>query len=619
MSTFNENSEVKTRGSWIEGALKQRVNEDSIKPDMIGENGDLCYSSLGSDFLSKLLEFKQEFIGNEYDSIINQVKTKRFYDILNSAKESDSERILLWKFLFFTRAIRCQGNRSRNQFYILLTQFRNYFPEEALKVIKLIPHYGYYKDIDNLIESDIYLKNDTEMVSALLDVYANSIFKDLSVLLDVKSILNLSDYKEGINELHVKLCSMEDDMIRDFVKPYIGKLSLAAKYLSREGKKSYRNQFLKKMVPNVDLSNKKSVSFAQMILRKAVSLLSQCNLVVEQKMCYGFEKRDWRHINPKDAGSVLVTKNRLSFLNIAEDGKVRSEKEDRIICGENFSKAIIEGTLNGSQCDFQSLVNIIWSHVTGFKRLQPIEMNLVEVQWKKMVSFVSDLIDKESNDSNSRNVLAVVDVSGSMKNYNVIQYSIGLGILCGSISNIKEVGITFHTTPSVFQFDRSNDIFTLFELVLSQEWGGSTNLDLTFRLVLDEMIKARNKNEEIGTDFSLLIFSDEQFDSMVKYDGTLDTFQKRWEEEFFRNNFNVPLIKYWNLRSTDSFVAKSDMVGVKLLSGFSQTIMIEAMTGNYQDVKDDSGHVKVNVTPTESFLETLNHESFDLVEKALLG
>ena len=97
MSTFNENSEVKTRGSWIEGALKQRVKEDSIKPDMIGENGDLCYSSLGSDFLSKLLEFKQEFIGNEYDSIINQVKTKRFYDILNSAKESDSERILLWK------------------------------------------------------------------------------------------------------------------------------------------------------------------------------------------------------------------------------------------------------------------------------------------------------------------------------------------------------------------------------------------------------------------------------------------------------------------------------------------------------------------------------------------
>ena len=66
------------------------------------------------------------------------------------------------------------------------------------------------------------------------------------------------------------------------------------------------------------------------------------------------------------------------------------------------------------------------------------------------------------------------------------------------------------------------------------------------------------------------------------------------------------------------FPAQSDTTGVLLVAGFSQTVMVEVMSGEYSLVIDeDTGAVKVNVTPLESFLKTMNDETFDPIVVAL--
>ena len=66
------------------------------------------------------------------------------------------------------------------------------------------------------------------------------------------------------------------------------------------------------------------------------------------------------------------------------------------------------------------------------------------------------------------------------------------------------------------------------------------------------------------------------------------------------------------------FPAQSSTTGVKLVAGFSQTIMVEVMTGDYKtEVDEETGAVKVSVTPLESFMKTMNDDSLELVKTKL--
>ena len=98
-----------------------------------------------------------------------------------------------------------------------------------------------------------------------------------------------------------------------------------------------------------------------------------------------------------------------------------------------------------------------------------------------------------------------------------------------------------------------------------------------------------------------------------------DTFQKRQEAAFTNAGFGVPLVIYWNMANRSvGFPAQSFTTGVKLVAGFSQTVMVEVMTGDYSMVVDEeTGAVKVGVTPLESFLKTMNSDSFDPVSHIL--
>jgi len=635
-------------------------------PDMVGENDDPCHSNLGhydafhEQLMSDTLGLKQQLVGNDENMISGIVKSEwpKVVAGLYSMSKEDREThiVLLFKLAYFSRAIRCQGGRSRVQFYVLLQKLRKQFPEETLTVVSLIPHYGCFQDVDHLV--DVFTRNgDKDMRLSLLCIYRDFMTTDLSRLLGCSVMtLSIGDLHTRINLINTKLKVMNDKQLGQFLQQLSpGQFSWAGKWVKREGKKnsSHRDDLVRLMFGYTKSSSNKTMDYGRMVLRKCASVLSQCLRIPEHNMTEA-TSRGWGDIQLKYIPSKATTMYRKALANETNDGSERSCREDRRKCAQNTMKAIMEGKLNGAQQDLKNLVDLIWDRIRTSSVLTDTERMMINAQWGKMVEFVNQLIEDtlakdrqlrkdaiKAGDTSPepmrdpRAVLPVVDVSGSMSCANVMHYAIAMGIVCATISSIPGKLITFSTKPVVFDFDPKADIFDVFRKIQQCDWGMNTNLDATYHLLLREMNAARTAGMTISTDFSLLVVTDGQFDNMISFGedtnsyghsrpvlGNLsgfDSFQSRQEKAFTAAGFGVPLVVYWNMALNKSgFPVQSSTTGVKLVAGFSQTVMVEVMTSDYKTVIDpDTCSVKVGVTPLESFLKTMSDDSLQFVEDKL--
>ena len=663
-------------GSCLNSLMADKAASQIKTPDMLGENGDPChfdlghYATLQEQLMSDTLGFKQHLVGNDPKLILSVINVNwpKVTAGLQSMSQKDrkTQIVLLFKLAFFARAIRCQGGRSRVQFYLLFQRLRQEFPQETLSVVKLIPFYGCFQDVDHLVNV-FRSSGDEEMVLSLLSLYRDSLVADLSRLLSISvATIPVSELHNRIDAFNKRLKVMNPKELSDFLKTLPeGEFSWAGKWVKREGKKNsaHRDDLIRLLFGYSKSSSKKTMDFGRMLLRKCASSLSQCLRIPEQHMTEALPGRGWGDLNLKYIPSKATTNFRLALSNKTKDGLERSSREDRRKCAQNTMKAILDGKLNGAQQDLQKLADLIWDRVGtgsyGYRSkssgvMTEEEKLILNAQWKKMVEFVNHLIEEtlekdrklreEAVDAGDtppepirdpRAVMPVVDVSGSMSGAGVMHYAIAMGILCATISSIPGKLITFSESPEVFSFDPSADIFDVFRLLQRCAWGYNTNLDATYKLLLGEMKAARSAGMSISTDFSLLIVTDGQFDSMVCYEDRqersysrsrdslsgFDSFQTRQEKAFTDAGFGVPLVVYWNMAlGKPGFPAQSDTTGVKLVAGFSQTIMVEVMTGDYKTVVDpETGAVKVSVTPLESFMKTMSDDSLQPVEDALVG
>jgi hypothetical protein len=667
-----------TSGSCLAHLLGARAEKESSAPDMLGENGDPCFSSLGfrnehsEQLASDLLGLKQQLVGNDPEVISRIISTDWPKVVAGLSSMSPSDRqshiVLLFKLCFFARAIRGQGNRSRVQFYLLFDKLREQFPAATLAVVKHIPHFGCFQDLDHLVQ--VYTtKGDGELATCLLSVYRESLFADVSRLLqvDARTMVTAPD---SFNDLFGRMQGMAKDL-RTMTMPKLkkflttlpaGDFSLAGKWVKREGKKNskHRDDLILMMFPLITRTDSSFMNKGRQLLRYIGSVLSQCLVVTEQFMTRGIS-RGWSDIELQRVPSKATTLYRKALLNEDKHGGERSSLEDRRQCAQNTLKAILDGKLNGAQSDLKALADLIWDKMgrdygSMCSTMSKGERDLINAQWKKMVEFVNQLIeDTLERDRilreeavkagetppepirDPRAVLPVVDVSGSMSGAGVMHYAIAMGIVCASISTIPGKLITFSEKPEVFAFDPNADIFELFRQIKRCNWGMNTNLDATHRLLLSEMVQARESGASISTDFSLLVVTDGQFDTMVCWGNSggrgyygsdrgssvtladYDTYQARLEKSFTDAGFSVPMMVYWNMAlSKPGFPAQSSTTGVKLVAGFSQTIMVEVMTGDYKTVVDEkTGAVKVSVTPLESFMKTMSDPYYDPIDETL--
>ena len=681
MSSINVNSTNNTITARTDDSISSASSstEHALKTGVTW-NGDINYSSLGNDFESALLALDQkmvtpqsciraatldastrELLDSLFDKVIVQVRSK-----------SDQERAtafgLLFRYLFYVRSIRVAGKKSRLLFYYLFERLYTIFPKTCLALISLVPEFGYFGDLDQLM---VKMSDHPDVVRAAENVYLEYINKDCILLWGKPLNKVTKDDAVSLNEKIKILTRVE-------LRAFVGNkgLSLAAKWFKREGKKDsgHRKEFIVGVYfPNGGITDletskdpvardlaKRRLAYCQMVFRNVISALSQCVLVGESMMCDDdYTHRTWSDIALEFAPAGFMTKYRKALANEKldevptesqlETGNRFVNRPDRIECRKNLLQALINDKVKGASQDVDRLSKLIYKNLSKvvFNTISPIERQVISAQWRDLVSKIKDDIDKiieasrteaiESGDTwfDPRNVIPVIDTSGSMTSFGVQDKAIGLGILASYLSAMPGCLISFSMQPELYHLDLSgkSDVFDHFLTIANGPTGLSTNIDATYRLVLHLMISSGRTGVN-DTDFALLFLTDGQFDELVELPPNRDrraykvpdtrpvsyhfeqTFIERMEAEFNSNGFNLPRTVFWNLTAeSPGFPATSISRGVQLVSGYSQTLMLQVFTGDYKYEVQTDGSVKVNVSPWESFLKALLHQGYDQVSQ----
>lgn len=343
----------------------------------------------------------------------------------------------------------------------------------------------------------------------------------------------------------------------------LDKNGLLAKWLPREGKKHSRffmNQF-------------------ELTPRNYRKLIVGLSKTVEQQMC----AQQWDQIEFGKLPSIASKNYQRAFKrNSPElyqeyvDGLASGKT--KINAGAIFPYDVIRG-LNG---------------VAG----------VADAQWKALPDYLA---------GSTENLLGVVDTSSSMtcpasKGLTCLEVAVSLGMYVAERSQgiFKDQFITFHSKPSFVDLSGCNSLRERHAKTVRAEWGGSTNLQGTFELILKSAIKHGVPAAEMPT--KLIIWSDMQFNQAVR--GGYGHSATNWNNTAFEMidsmyaaaGYKRPQIIFWNLNgSFEGNPVSFGEGGTAMVSGFSPAIM-----------KSILGNTKVEeMTPLSMMLDTINVARYD--------
>jgi len=368
------------------------AKEEATTAAPLGEtwNGDVNYATIGDDFISELMELSTMCV-NEPSKPVKGKGTKRkgqaptvadFEDKMSGltlheikrrlqslldrvrAQPVASQAIhldLLWRAIVFERAISnasrvAEGKGNKDIFYLLFTIMATEMRTSALEMIKLIPQYGCFKDVDWLLNH--YLERDDKiMVDTLVAVYTNALDADCRLLFSEKvgfsssngPAANITQLNSLVEKQHADLKLMTPAQIKE---QFGGrKFSLAAKWMPRPdcgysnktARDEKRKEHGKEPLPAVrkrpfsshyqlvcghmfcpgtqldgwsNLSQKQR-DFYESILRKLVTSLNKIIGTVEVHMA----ANQWEYIDPKAIPGAAFFQHRLALQNeiVGED------------------------------------------------------------------------------------------------------------------------------------------------------------------------------------------------------------------------------------------------------------------------------------------------------------
>lgn len=214
-------------------------------------------------------------------------------------------------------------------------------------------------------------------------------------------------------------------------------------------------------------------------------------------------------------------------------------------------------------------------------------------QWKALPNYMA---------GSDERLLVMADVSGSMScpvgdnpNLRCIDVCISLAMYVAERSEgpFKDAFMTFSGRPQL-QVLTAKTLKARYEELNRAAWGMNTDLMAAFREIL--RVAVRDKVSEKHMPTTMIIMSDMQFDSCVKFDGTAI---QNIAREYANAGYTLPKVVFWNLnaRPGTSPVTINDK-GVALVSGCSPSVMKSILSG-----KDFS--------PEGIMLATVRNERYD--------
>jgi len=208
------------------------------------------------------------------------------------------------------------------------------------------------------------------------------------------------------------------------------------------------------------------------------------------------------------------------------------------------------------------------------KTLRMGDKQLAVKQWDALPNWL---------ENNNERLLMVCDVSGSMgcsaggnANLTCMDVCISLGLYISERNEgiFKNAFLTFDDNPQL-QYLTGN-LESRFRQLQSAPWGGSTNLEATFALILNKAQSANLPPSEMPT--AILIASDMEFNSACRSNQTaLDMIKHRYAQA----GYTMPKIIFWNMESRHdgNFPVQVTDEGTALISGFSPAILKSVLSG----------------------------------------
>jgi hypothetical protein len=206
-------------------------------------------------------------------------------------------------------------------------------------------------------------------------------------------------------------------------------------------------------------------------------------------------------------------------------------------------------------------------------------------QWKALPNYMEGANDM---------ILPVVDVSGSMstpaggsKTVTCMDVAISLGLYISERNEgaFKDAFITFSDNPKLQVVTGS--LADRYAQMSRSDWGMSTNLEATFKLILNQATKHKLSQDEMPN--KILILSDMEFNSATNsgWRNTGSTWnptaQQMIENMYDVAGYTMPQIVYWNIQSRNGGVPVAfDKQGTALVSGFSPAIMTSLLGGDIE-------------------------------------
>lgn len=264
---------------------------------------------------------------------------------------------------------------------------------------------------------------------------------------------------------------------------------------------------------------------------------------VEQKMC----AKEWDAITYPHVPSVAMHKYRKSFL-----------KND-----QNRFNEFIELVHEGKE---EIKAGVLFPHQLYNAWKKNEDKKAVEAQWINLPDFMVDSTER---------IIPVCDVSGSMLGLPMsVSVSLGVYISERNKSIFKDAFITFSESPKMQYLKGS--LYERLRQLETAEWGGSTNLESVYKLILNKAVENKIPESEMPT--KILIISDMEFNSCTQ--NYSDSAISMIERMYFKNGYNMPQIIFWNVNGRLGNVpANFTQKNVGLVSGFSPSILKSILSG----------------------------------------
>lgn len=228
-------------------------------------------------------------------------------------------------------------------------------------------------------------------------------------------------------------------------------------------------------------------------------------------------------------------------------------------------------------------------------------------QWKSLPNYMEDSKER---------VLPVVDVSGSMgvpagnnPNLSCMDVAISLGLYISERNEgpFKDAFFTFSNSPKLQYL--KGDLSDRFTQLSRADWGGSTNIEATFKRLLEASIDNNVSSDDMPT--MILILSDMEFNEATGIGGWgYNNSKSDWNptaQEMIENMYNdagykMPKIVYWNIQSRQGNIpVKFDKQGTALVSGFSPALLTALLSGK-------------DITPYSIMSDVINSERYDKIK-----